>query len=468
MDVSRAFRMRRSLSAVIAALAFGAAWPALSAEKLPNFVVFMADDMGAKELGCYGAKGIQTPNLDKLAAEGVKFVTCYATPVCHPTRHQIMTGQYGCHNGIYNFSGKRGGPDPDSPAEDIGAKFTFADLLKPLGYATALTGKWQLSGSPPTLIRECGFDEYCVWAYRQYYTDEEREKAQRDGINFRQRYWRPSIMKNGLYVPTTMDDYGPDMFADFAIDFIRRNQGKPFFLYYPMCLTHGPHLPTPDTRTAESNLEKSDKANFAANVEYADKIVGRIVAALEETGQRENTLILFTADNGTGGEGKAQATELGARAPLIANGPGIVKPQGDCLELVDLSDVLPTMAELAGAQLPTDRPIDGVSFASILRGEPGPRRDWIFSYIADRRILRDKRWLLEDNSPRQPGRFYDCGDSRDGTGYVDVTDSQDAEVVAARTRFLELVNQFEAPILDWDGPPNAPKPGSAKQRDSGD
>src|SRR5690606_32306532 len=149
---------------------------------------------------------------------------------------------------------------------------------------------------------------------------------------------------------------------------------------------------------------------------------------------RERTIVIFTGDNGTGRDGKGQPTELGARVPMIVNCPGRVQAIGATKELVDLSDVLPTLAELSGAKVPTDRPIDGRSFAHLLEGREGKSREWIFSFIGDRRILRDKRWLLEDNSPLHPGRLYDCGESRNGQGYVDVTDAMTPEAKAARER----------------------------------
>jgi arylsulfatase A len=201
--------------------------------------------------------------------------------------------------------------------------------------------------------------------------------------------------------------------------------------------------------------ERSNRAHFAANVEYADKIIGRLLRALEETGQRDNTIIFFTGDNGTaGGEGKSTATEKGARVPLIVNGPGLVKARGGTLALADTSDVFPTLIELAGASVPAKHIVDGRSLAPFLRGERETTREWIFAYQADRRILRTERWLLEDNSPRHWGRLFDCGTSRDGTGYREVTNSRDPEVLAARAYFDRLLVDLPAPLLDHDGAPN--------------
>jgi arylsulfatase A len=430
-------------------------FPAMAAGPRPNLIVIMADDMGAGELGIYGHPRHRTPQLDELARSGVKFETAYTSPVCHPTRFTLMTGQYGFRTGVLNFSGMRAGPPvKHEGADNIANHVTFGQVLKQAGYATALGGKWQLSGSHPTVVREAGFDEFCIWGYREHFSPEDREKAQAAGINFRSRYWHPSICRNGRWLPTTPDDYGPDIFSGFLIDFIKRPRNAPFFIYYPMALTHGPHLPTPDTYRPGMDRERANRVHFPANVEYADKIIGRLVRALEEAGVRENTVILFTGDNGTGGEGKSTATEKGARVPLIVNAPGIVQKRGSVLALADTSDVFPTLMELAGATVPAQHVVDGRSLAPFLRGERDTTREWIFAYQADRRILRTERWLLEDNSPRHYGRFFDCGTSRDGKTYREVTDSRSPEVQAARTYFDRLLEGLPAPRLEHDGAPN--------------
>ena len=451
-------RTAAGLAGINASYAWRQAALAEAGERPPNIVVFMADDMGAKELSCYGHTTHKTPNLNTLAETGVRFETCYSTPICHPTRFEIMTGQYGCHNGIFNFANRRGGPEPDSPVEDIGANHvTFAEVLKQRDYATGLAGKWQLSGELPTRIYECGFDEYCIWAYRNYLPEGVEHTGGWEKPDKPSRYWHPCIMKNGQYVPTKSDDYGPDIYTNFAIDFIRRHKDQPFFFYYPMTLTHGPYLPTPDNVGPEADRYKHRPENFKDCVEYTDKLVGRVVAALDELGLRDKTVVFFTGDNGTGGEGKGEPTELGARVPMIVNGPGIVRTRGATDELTDLSDILPTVAELAGAGLPEGKVIDGRSYAGFLRGETDATREWIFSYIADRRILRTKRWLLEDNSPLHYGRLYDCGENRNGAGYTDVTDSEEDEVVAVKKRFDERLKDLPAPHIPEPGPPAAPK-----------
>ncbi len=445
----------RLLRPVICFLAVGGTMQMLQAKETqpanrPNLILIMADDLGAKELSCYGHPRHRTPHLDQMAKSGVQFNTCYTACICHPTRFEIMTGQYGGTNGVFQFAGRPGGPDPDAAEEQIVNHLTFGTVLKQAGYATAMAGKWQLTGRVPMLVHECGFDEYCMWAYKHNLPAGVKHTGGWEGkVGGRtSRYWHPSILKNGEYVPTTINDYGPDIFTDFVIDFARRHSDEPFFIYYPMALTHGPAYSTPSTHPNRTEkFRNSKKEKFQENVEYMDHLVGRINKALDDLGIRDNTIVIFTADNGTGGEGKATPTELGARVPMIVGCPGVVKPMGITDALVDTSDVMPTLVELSGASLPTDHPIDGKSFVRILRGEKSNTRDWIFSYLADRRVLRTKRWLLEKNAPGDFGRLYDCGTSRDGSGYVDVTDSRAPEVLAVRKQFEQILADKRVPEM---------------------
>ena len=439
---------------------------AAGSKRGPNLILIMADDLGAKELACYGNTQHKTPHLDALARAGARFETCYTAPICHPTRFEIMTGQYGCHNGVYHFAGRPGGPKRDDPAEQITSHVTFAHVLKKKGYATAQAGKWQLTGKVPTLVYEAGFDEYCMWAYKHNLPPGVEHTGGWEGKagGKTSRFWHPSIVKNARYLSTKPDDYGPDIFTDFVIDFAARHKDGPFFIYYPMALTHGPFYSTPDTTRSPDDRFKNLRTNFKCNVEYMDKCVGRIVAALERLGLKDNTVVFFTGDNGTGGQGKGQVTELGARVPMIVGGPGTVKPIGVRDELVDTTDVLPTLCDFAGAEVPKDRPIDGRSFAPLLRGERFKEREWVFAYLGDGRILRSRRYLLEKNTPRRFGRLYDCAGSRDGSGYNDVTDSEDAEVLAIRKRFEEILKGLPAPILPRKEPAARGKKGRTGKR----
>ena len=405
----------------------------------PNFVVIMADDLGAPELASYGNTQHRTPNLDRLAEQGMRFRTAYATPICSPSRAMIMTGRYGFRTGWYNFKGRPGSPDYENPDYEFAeAELTFADVLKQRGYATALAGKWQMLGEWPTVVRDAGFDEYRIWAYTHYLPLGVEHTGRWENENRPARFWHPSVMQNGEYVPTRPDDYGPDLYADFIIDFIERHRDEPFLVYYPMALTHTPWEPAP---SLENPGEKTEDG-LKHNVEAMDRVVGRIMDALNRMGLREETLILFTGDNGTQGAGKAHPTEQGAWVPFIASMPGTVQQGVVSDELVDLSDVLPTLADMAGVPLPEDRPIDGVTLVPTLQNADAEHRDWIFSYLHEDRILRDKRWLLETT---EGGRFYDCSGGRHAPDCDEVTGSQDPEVVAARARFDQILELLPAP-----------------------
>jgi arylsulfatase A len=418
-------------------------------KKPPNFVVIMADDLSAGELGCYGHPRQKTPSLDQLAKQGIRFRTCYATPNCSPTRMMLMTGRYGFRTGWCSFLERTYSPRPGTPQFDIGqAEITFADILKKRGYATGIAGKWQLPGSPANRIFDCGFDTYCMWMWKHGLPDLDPVTGKdrlpydpRKSLHSRKkanRYWHPGVMVDAKQVPTKPDDYGPDIFTNFVCDFIRKHRSGPFVIYYPMALVHKHGGIVPGVPDLKRPGKKTDPG-LQHGIEYMDHLVGRITRTIDTLGLDKNTYIVFTGDNGTAGAGKSTATERGARVPLIVRGPG-VKPGSVTGELADLSDILPTLTEFAGGSLPKDRKIDGVSLVPTLLGRPGRRRGWAFSYLGTRRILRDKRWLLEGD-----GRLFDCGDKRDGKGYRDVTKSQDPEVVAARQRFAKILRTLPAP-----------------------
>lgn len=403
---------------------------ALSAaqKRPPNVLFILADDLGASAVGCYGNTLHRTPHVDAMAARGVRFETCYATPLCSPTRVLLMTGRYGFRTGFTNFIGR-----VTTRVERLSAdEYTFADMFKAAGYATGLAGKWQLglASQHPTMIRDSGFDEYFAWAWKEGGLPKE---AKFDGSE-RQRYWHPAIVSNGKHVPTKPSDYGPHLYSDWIIDFMRRHRERPFFAYYPMALVHEPWEPTPDL----SKPGAKTKGGLKNNVEYMDYIVGKLFRALEELRLADNTIVFFCGDNGTGKDGKGTVTEAGVRVPMIVAGPGVLKGKVS-RDLVSLVDVVPTLAEWTGAAYKGPG-LDGVSFAPQLRGERGQPREWLFSYLGYERMLRDRRWLLEGD-----GKFFDCGESRDGMGYKEVTSSTDPEVLQAKAHFARILEKLPAP-----------------------
>ena len=394
-----------------------------ASRKKPNIVFIMADDVGREVLGCYGGTSYKTPNLDRLAETGIRFTHCYSSPVCAPSRVKIMTGRYGFRN--Y----KRWG---HIPPEEI----TFGHVLKDAGYATALAGKWQMVlQKDPDHVTKMGFEQNCVFGWHEG-----------------PRYHDPFIYQNGRIRQGLEGKYGPDVYCDFLIDFIKRNKDRPFLAYYSMALAHAI---SNDLKIPPPTGPLGRYQSYKELAEYMDVLVGRIVSTLDKLNLRENTLILYTTDNGTPREfitrvvngkymeepissklgdkivvgGKGKLTDAGTRVPLIANwpapletrkeqaltGPGTTPTGKVCDDLIDFSDFMPTFAELAqplggaalggvglaGAKLP-DVTIDGRSFASQLRGKKGNPREWAYCQWQGKAWVRMKKWKLY-----RDGRLYE-------------------------------------------------------------
>lgn len=337
----------------------------------PNIILILADDLGYETLRCDGGESYHTPNLDKLAATGVRFDRCNVQPLCTPTRLQLMTGQYNVRNYIAWAT-----IDPKST--------TFATLLRNAGYATAIAGKWQL-GHDKDLPRKLGFDEYCLWQHTRRPP----------------RYANPGLEYNGEERDFKNGEYGPDLINEFALEFIAkcaRDKSKPFLLYYPMMLTHAPYQPTPDSpdwdpKAMGEEVNHAPK-HFADMVAYTDKLVGRVVNKVDELGIRDDTLIIFLGDNGTGlgtksrfkgaefVGGKSLTNARGMHVPLIANWPGHTPAGATNDDLIDSTDFLPTLCDAAGVKTPQNVAIDGRSFFPQILGQPGQPREWIYTWYA--------------------------------------------------------------------------------------
>lgn len=402
-----------------------------------NILLIMADDMGAMELGCYGNEINRTPNIDRLAEEGMMFSTFFATPVSTPSRVALMTGKYGIHTGHLNMSNLPGGR---GRGYDLSTdEYTFGQMFSDAGYSTVLAGKWQLSGKGETLIKECGFDEYMAWIYKDNLAEGVvyRGGYFPEGTTKTSRYWYPGIMTNGKHIGTSPEDYGPDMYSAFLMDFIRRQvkEDKPFFAYYPMTLVHAPWQGTPDFPDRKVNSPEA----FKANVEYCDKIVGRLIAGLDELGVSENTLVIFIGDNGTQGRGKTTVTEWGPRTPCIIRCPGTVRDNVVSNALVDIPDILATMLDYAGFRPWNCEDLDGKSFMPVLEGQTEEHEKFAISYYGNFRIVRSAEWLLEGNSDESPGILYWCGDRRNGLGY-EKADMSASEARKAMREFLDYID----------------------------
>lgn len=355
------------------------------AEKKPNVVLIMADDLGYECLGANGSE-YKTPNLDKLAADGARFTNCFANPICTPSRVKIMTGLYNVRN--YVAFGRL-------PRTET----TFAHQFKKAGYATCIAGKWQL-GKETDAPQHFGFDEACLWQHTRG-----RAKA---GSKADSRFENPQLEINGKEMNYNNGEFGPDIVSDFICDFMEKNKDKPFLVYYPMILTHCPFVATPDSeewnpKSPGSPTYKGDAKFFPGMTTYMDKIVGKIDKKLADLGIRENTLLIFTGDNGTDKPvktkfngttvkaGKGTLTETGTRVPLVVSWPGKIKSGFVTDELVDFSDMMPTILEAAGGPLP-DRPVktDGVSFLPTLTGEGTRTKPFVYIWWIGKTLARNK------------------------------------------------------------------------------
>jgi arylsulfatase A len=362
----------------------------------PNILFIMADDMGVEVLGSYGGKSYETPNIDELAATGLRFLNCHSAPACSPTRVKLLTGRYG-----FRTTQKWGYIPPN--------EITFGHILTKAGYQVAISGKWQMAllKDDPNHIAKMGFPESAVFAWHEG-----------------PRYYQPMIYQNGKVREDVANRYGPEVFSDFLIDFIKKNQDRPFFAYYSMALAHdvSDDFDPPPPYGPNGRYD-----TYAEQVAYLDKMVGKMINALENLGVRDNTLILFTADNGTPAHfiterkdgvfirekifsqfgdtliqgGKTSTTDGGTHVPLIANWPEVI-PHGKInADLIDFTDFMPTFAELTGAQLPQNTSIDGISFAPQILGRAGTPRKWLYTLYEEHAWIRDLQWKLY-----QDGRFY--------------------------------------------------------------
>jgi arylsulfatase A len=360
----------------------------------PNIVLIVADDFGYECVGANGGQSYQTPNLDKLASLGLRFEQCHVQPLCTPTRVQLMTGRYNVRN-YFNFG--------TLPTQET----TFAQLLKKAGYSTGICGKWQL-GRDPKLPSHFGFDESCLWQHTRRPP----------------RYANPGLEYNGVEKDFHNGEYGPKLVNDFALDFIARHREHPFFLYYPMILTHDPFQPTPDSPDwdprATGEGVNQDVKHFADMTAYMDKLIGSLVAKLDELGIRENTLLLFVGDNGTLGSvtsrfrgseyrgGKGTTTERGTHVPLIASWPAVIKEGRANRDLISSVDFLPTICEVAGVSVP--RSVDGVGFLPQLKGERGTPREWLYCWYSPRQQadLTVREFAFDhDYKLYRTGEFFD-------------------------------------------------------------
>jgi len=457
VTMNRQIRRRDFLRAVGAGTALaalgGVSYGKSEASSKPNIVFIMVDDLGKEWISSYGAKDIKTPNIDALASGGMRFTSAYSMPQCTPTRVTLLTGQYPWRTGWVNhWDVPRWGVGYFDPAYHT----TVARILKGAGYATAAAGKWQINDFRvnPDAMRQHGFDDWCLWTGFEGGNPPSAE-----------RYWDPYI-NTPKGSQTYKGKFGPALYADFLIDFAKRHRAEPMFLYFPMCLSHGPLVHTPDEPDVEKSLDK-----HKAMVRYIDKLVGRLVDAFDELGIRERTIIVFTTDNGTSGGlagtrngrkvkgGKGKKWECGVCCPFIVNGPGLVPAGVVTHALTDFTDLMPTFAELGGASIPKNAVIDGVSIAPVLLGKAeDSRRAWImalghgpakldekgvrgqYDYVS--RVIRDKRYKVWVDTDRKIEQLYDL--QTDPWEEKNLVTSQEPAHLQARRKFQAVVDSMPA------------------------
>jgi len=423
-------------------------------KRQPNIILMMADDVSWEAFGCYGAEDYKTPSIDQLARQGLKFTRCYSTPICTTSRVKIMTGKYNFRN--YTHFGYL------SPDEK-----TFGQMLQKAVYKTAIAGKWQLNGLYNSLPghddasrpNQAGFDEYMLW---------QLTTGKGSDVRGGERFWSPPIEHNGKFLTKEMNSgkYGPDMFCDFICDFMERNKDKPFFVYYPMVLVHDPFLPTPDTigdqpidfkNHKSANKAPKDKAqrkkNFVAMVNYMDKIVGRIAKKVEDIGQADNTMILFTGDNGTNTSitsrwngqdirgGKGAMKDMGTHVPLVCYWKGHTPANRELPDLIDFTDFYTTFAEAAGVKLDETDPIDGRSFLPQLNGLAGNPREWVLCHYEPYWNKTAGQFIrVGDHKLYRDGRFYHV--PQDLKEEMDLSSSSDSSIQATRKSMESIIKTF--------------------------
>jgi arylsulfatase A-like enzyme len=422
----------------------------------PNVVFILLDNVGQEWFGCYGSEEGATPNIDALARGGARVEHCYSHPVCGPSRALLLSGRYPFRTGwtVHHDAALYGGGGFD-PARET----TIARVLRDAGYATAIAGKWQINNlyEEPGILARHGFGEQLVWpgsidrdqlqgeayeAFLDHVRHGRADELAKVNRYIESRYWDPVLMREGRR-ERHPGRFGPDLLQEFALDFIRRHRDRPFFLYYPMFLTHGQSflqhaVPTPLNR----GRTLGEHEQFADMVRYADGLVGEVIRHLQSLGLRERTIVFVATDNGT--EKAIEAKRRGrtvhgglyelneaGQVVLIANGPGRVAAGRTCT-LADFSDVFPTICDLAGAAPPAGVTLDGRSLAPFLRGEAadGPR-EWIFNQHNTRRVVRDRRHKL-----------YSTGELFDAERDPDETRNLAAELPEVRARLAAVLDSL--------------------------
>jgi arylsulfatase A-like enzyme len=405
----------------------------------PNVVLIVSDDQGYPDLGCIGSKPIQTPHLDRLAAEGTRATSFYVTwPACTPSRGSLLTGRYPQRNGLYdmvrndmvNFGHRFTTEDyAVSPEMTLGLdpkEVTLGDMLHSAGYVTGVVGKWDMGQAKRYLPLQRGFDFFYGHGNNgiDYYTHE--------------RYGVPSLFRGNTRTEEDKGQYITDVFGREALYFMREHLGKkPVFLYLPFNAPHGastladdnggqkPGVQAPEEEVAKYRdvLKDPKLARYYAAVTRMDKVIGDVLKALDEAGQTDNTLVLFMSDNGGSGNGgnaplkgsKSTLWEGGLRVPFIIRWPGKVPAGKVTNEFLTALEIVPTLLAATGATPPQNVTLDGFDMLPILRSEKtSPRTEMFWQRRADKAArIGNWKWL---DSAKGKGLYdlsTDLGETKD-------------------------------------------------------
>jgi arylsulfatase A-like enzyme len=384
----------------------------------PNFLIFYTDDQGWGDMGCYGASDFRTPNMNALAASGVRFTSWYSNaPVCSASRAALLTGRYPQRAGAPGIFGS-GRAAPGMPPDEI----TLAEVLKGVGYRTGLMGKWHLGGGPEFRPNQQGFDDFfgfhsgCIDNYSHIYYWGQGGKPARFPFH---DLWRndKEVWENGQFFT--------ELTTREAVRFVGENRSRPFFLYVAWNLPHYPTHPPARYWERAAHIKDPERRTQAACVAAVDDSMGQVMAELRRAGLLERTLVFFSSDNGPSAEQrnllddsgrfyyggsagpfrghKFSLFEGGIRMPTLMSWPGTL-PKGKVIEDVGVTmDIFPTFVHLAGAELPADRVIDGKDvFPMIAHSAPSPH-ETIFWANANQRAVRRGKWKLILNPTMDPG-----------------------------------------------------------------
>jgi len=390
----RLFRLNRALL-TISILCLSST--PIHADGRPNIILIVADDIGRDWVSCYGAEH-RTPNVDRLASEGVRYETAWCTPSSLSSQVTLLSGQYPFRHGWtrdYNVT------QQDEKELSSNKSTTFVRVLRDSGYVTAVGGQWQVNLLPekPNALKQHGFDEHCVFT------------------NFKSQKLKPRTQNSSSQIMTngrrsTVSD-GPKAINSFLIDFMTRDRNRPFLVYYPMLLDIHPTT-SPRSDSNASGTSADDAQRFAEAVTHMDQLVGELIDSVDKARLRQNTLILFTSDNGSAVAGsfhgkpyevgKGRRSDSGVHVPFIVRAPFLTPGGSVSRDLIDATDLYPTLLELAQVDPPRDRELDGRSFLPSLRGSEDPfeKRNWIYSQLGEFRMIRDWQHFLDSD-----GNFHD-------------------------------------------------------------